>query len=188
VAGNIVPLAKIIFVAVNNIYKMQKGITLIELILYIAISSFMLLVIFLFSSQIFEARIKGQTIVEVEQQGDWVVQTITQAIRNSVSPVNSPTIGSSGGALILTMVDGTKNPTIFALTSGLVTITENGNFVVPLTNSNIIISNLLFQNVSKPGTNGSIKFSFDATYKNLEGARYEYNYSKTFYGSGTIRY
>lgn len=170
------------------INKTQKGFTLIELMLYIGICSFMLLVVFLFVSQILEARVKAQTIAEVEQQGDWAVQVITQAIRNSASPINSPAAGASANTLSLKFIDVTKNPTVFALSSGAITVSEAGGATINLTNSKIIISSLTFQNVTKTGTKGSVKFSFTATFNNLDGSRHEFNYVKTFYGTGTVRY
>jgi len=168
--------------------KAQKGFALIELILYVGICAFMLFVIFMFISQILESRVKGQTIAEVEQQGDWAVQVITQAIRNSVSPINSPTAGSSASSLSLKMTDGTKNPTIFTLSSGAITISEGGAGAVSLTNSNIIISSLTFQNLTRSGTKGDIEFSFTAAYNNQNNTSQEFNYSKTFYATASVRY
>ena len=183
-----IALAKMILVVVNNMYKTQKGFTLIELILYVGISSFILLVTFLFVSQILEARTKSQAIAEVEQQGDWAMQAITQAIRNSKSPVNFPAMGAIGNYLSLTMNDVAKSPTIFSLLNDAIAISEAGGGIISLTNSNITISNLNFQNVSKTGTLGSIKFSFIVSYKNQGQIRQEFNYSKTFYGSSSVRY
>jgi len=166
----------------------NKGFTLIELILYVGISSFILLVTFLFVSQILEVRTKSQAIAEVEQQGDWAVQIITQAIRNSKSPINLPTTGNSGSSLNLQMIDLTKNPTVFNLSSGAITMSEAGIETLNLTNSNVVVSNLSFQNVSRTGTAGSIRFSFVVLYNNKDGARYEFNYAKTFYGTSSERY
>jgi len=166
----------------------QKGFTLIELILYIGIASFMLLVVFLFVSQILEVRTKGQVIAEVEQQGYWAVQVITQAIRNSKAPINLPAVASSGPSLSLTMADGTKNPTAFSLSSGAILMSESGGSTIPLTNSNITISNLNFQNLTANGTKGNIKFSFDVNYNSQAGSGYEFKYLKTFYATASVRY
>ena len=186
-ATNIV-LAKIILVVADNMFKPQTGFTLIELILYVGISSFILLVAFLFVSQILEVRTKSQAIAEVEQQGDWAVQIITQAIRNSKSPINFPAVGVSGNYLSLAMDDSAKNPTVFNLSSGAITMSEAGVGELNLTNSNVVVSNLSFQNVSRTGTAGNIKFSFVVSYNNKDGARYEFNYAKTFYGTSSGRY
>jgi len=175
------------FVVADNMQS-QKGFTLIELILYVGISSFILLVTFLFASQILEARVKAQAIAEVEQQGDWVVQTITQAIKNSKSPINSPTINGTASLLSLTMADTAKNPTDFSLSNGAIIIGEANGVALSLTNSNVVVSGLSFQNLSRTGTAGNIKFSFVVSYNNQGQLRYEFNYSKTFYGSSSVRY
>jgi type II secretory pathway pseudopilin PulG len=168
--------------------RKNNGFTLIELILYVGISSFILLVTFLFVSQILEARIKAQAIAEVEQQGDWAVEIITQAIKNSKSPINLPTTSGTANILSLTMDNVVKNPTDFSLSNGVITISEAGGQSVSLTNSNVVVSGLNFQNLSRTGTAGNIKFSFVISYKNQGQIRHEFNYSKTFYGTSSVRY
>ena len=167
---------------------MRKGFTLIELLLYIAISSFMLLVIFVFISQILEVRAKSQAISEVEQQGAWAVNVISQAIRNSVNPITSPTAGNNASSLTIPMTDGAKNPTVFNLSSGAITISEAGGPSTSLTNQNVTVSSLVFYNLTRSGTKGNIKFSFVITYNNQSLSRYEFNHSKTFYGTASVRY
>ena len=113
---------------------------------------------------------------------------ITQAIRNSASPINSPAAGSSASSLSLKMTDTAKNPTIFALSSGAITVSEAGGGAISLTNSNIIISSLTFQNLTGTGTKGNIEFSFTVAYNNSGTPRQEFNYSKTFYATASVRY
>ena len=66
-------------------YKLStiSGFTLVELLLYVGISSAILLASSLFLATLLESRIKNQTIAEVEQQGLAVMQIITQDIRNA---------------------------------------------------------------------------------------------------------
>lgn len=165
--------------------RQAKGFTLIELILYTAMVSVVILSTSAFLQLIFASRAKSQTIAEVEQQGLQAMQLITQTVRNSTL-INSPTEGNNSSSLSLTVLDSTKNPTVFDLSSGQVRITEGASSAVNLTSSQVLASSLTFQNLSYTGTPNTIRIQFTLTYINPEG-RNEYNFSKTIYGSANIR-
>lgn len=168
-------------------YNLQdgSGFTLIELLLYVAISGVILLVISLFLQTLLESRIKNQTIAEVEQQGLQVMQLITQTVRNA-DTINSPATGAGAPTLSINTHTGANNPTVFDLGSGAIRIKEGVGAVIPLTNSRITASALNFQNLSRASTPGVIRISFTLTHVNPEG-RNEYNFSKTFYASASLR-
>ena len=161
------------------------GFTLIELLLYLAVVPFILLSISAFFFSFPEARVKNQTIMEVEEQGAFVMNHITQTIRNAKA-TTSPLPGSSAASLSLDAVQAADDPTIFDLSNSAVRITEGLQSPIVLTNSHITVSNLQFQNLSRPGTPGIVRVQFTLHRVNPEG-RYEYNYQKTFYGSANIR-
>jgi len=163
----------------------NSGFTIIELLLYVAISSIILLVTSLFLSTLLEARVKNQIIAEVEQQGVQVMQIITQTIRNA-ELVNSPANGASGSSLSLNTSLASTTPSIFDLSAGVVRIKENGNSVINLTNSKVSVSNLSFYNLSRPGTPGVIKISFTISAINNSN-RNEYSFSSLFTGSASLR-
>lgn len=169
----------------NDNRKFPKGFTLIELLLYISISSIILLVSVFFLQTLLESRIKNQTIAEVEQQGVQTMQLITQTIRNADSIV-SPGQGVSANLLSVNTYTGALNPTVFDLSGGVIRIKEGAAAVVPLTNSRIAVSALSFFNLSRASTPGTIQIQFTLVYVNSTG-RNEYNYSKTFTGSATLR-
>ena len=162
-----------------------KGFTLIELLLYIGISSIMLLIISVFLSLLIESRIKNQTVAEVEQQGLQVMEIITQTARNA-DAINTPTQGTSAPSLSLAVIPPANNPTLFNLSGSVIYITENINTPVALTNTRVIVSGLLFQNLSLAGTPGTIRIQFTLTHINTSG-RNEYSFAKTFIGSATLR-
>ena len=166
--------------------KNNRGFTLLELLLYISIAGVILLVVSIFLSALLQSRIKNQTVSEVEQQGAYVMQLITQTIRNAEG-ITSPAQGISNTSLTLDVADLTDDPTAFDLSSGVIRITEGVGSPVNLTNSRINASGLSFQNLSKTDTAGIIRIIFTLTHINPEG-RNEYNFSKTFYGSASLRY
>ena len=132
-----------------------------------------------------EARIKNQTIGEVEQQGAQVAQAITQTLRNA-DVINAPTQGNSAATLSLNTYTGANNPTIFDLSAGTIRVTEGAGVPTALSNARVVASVLNFQNLSQPDTPGIVRFSFLLTHINPSG-RNEYNFSKTFYASASLR-
>lgn len=163
----------------------QRGFTLVELLLYVAIASVMFLAISVFLSVLLQSRIKNQTIAEVEQQGFQVMQIITQTVRNA-NIINTPAQGASAPSLSINAYAIGNNPTIFDLAGGTIRITEGVGSAVSLTNSRITASALAFQNLSRAGTPGTIRIQFTLTHLNPEG-RNEYSFTRTFIGSATLR-
>lgn len=163
----------------------NRGFTLIELLLYFAIIPLVLLPISSFLSSFFEARVKNQTVMEVEEQGVSAMNIITQTIRNAEA-INTPLLGSSASSLSLNVVDAGLDPTLFDLSGSTLRVTEGIGSPVALTNTRVTASGLTFQNLSRPGTPGVIRIQFTLSRVNPE-ARHEYNFTKTFYGSATIR-
>ena len=164
---------------------MKKGFTLIELLLYVSIASIILLATSVFLSTLLESRIKNQTIAEVEQQGLQVMQLITQTVRNAEA-ITAPTVGTSASSVTLDVITVASDPTVFDLSSGVLRITEGAGSAVALTNSRVTVSALTFQNLSRTSTPGTIRIQFTITHVNPSG-RNEYNFSKTFIGSATLR-
>ncbi|HLD30985.1 MAG TPA: prepilin-type N-terminal cleavage/methylation domain-containing protein [Patescibacteria group bacterium] len=169
----------------KNKIKYSSGFTIVELLLYVAISSVMLLTISLFLQTLLESKIKNQTVAEVEQQGLQAMQMITQTARNA-DAINSPARGASASLLSINTYIINNNPTIFDLFGGAIRVKEGVVAAVPLTNSRVIASALDFQNLSRADTPGTIRIQFTLTHINPENKN-EYDFSKTFIGSASLR-
>ena len=161
------------------------GYTLLELLLYISLYSIIMMSIMGLLLTLLQVRIKSRTVAEVDQQGIQIMQSITQAIRNSDN-INSPLVGASADALSLDMPEATLDPTVFDLSNGTARITEAANAPVVLSNSLVTVSDVTFTNLSRPQTPGNIRVQFIITYINNAG-RNEYDYSKTFTGNASLR-
>ena len=165
--------------------KSQKGFTLIELLLYLGLAAVLLLAVSIFLAILLESRIKNQTVAEVEQAGSMAMNLTTSTIRNAEG-INSPAPGASAGSLSVDAFGTINDPTVFSLASNVLNITEAAGSAQALTSSKISTSALNFQNLSRPGTPGVIRVQYTLTYINPSGKN-EYNYSKTFYGSASLR-
>lgn len=159
-----------------------KGFTLIEMLLYVSISSFFLLSLTAFFPFLISARVKNQTINEVNHGGIQAMQMMTQAIRNTKS-ISTPPQGTSSSSLSMITIDGALSPTLFDVASGTLRIKEGVGTYIALTNTKVTVSSLLFKNTSASSTDGgSVDVSFTISRSNA-GVGSEYTYSKTFSGS-----
>jgi len=164
----------------------KKGMTLLELILYISLVSVVLLAISGLIFSVLQSRVRNQVVSEVEEEGLITIQIISQAIRNAKN-INSPSTGSAGASLSLASLDLLKDPTVFDSSGSVIRISEGSGTTVNLTSlSMVAVSNLSFKNLTPAESPGVISFSFVLTHINLSGRR-EYDYSKTFYGSANLR-
>jgi Tfp pilus assembly protein PilW len=168
------------------LHNKKSGFTLIELVVYIGIAVLLLSLIGSLYIALTQARVKHQIMSEVEAQGLQAMSVITQSIRNADS-ITTPALAGTGTSLSLATsnIAPVRNPTVFTLSSGLITMTEGTGSAVPLTTPTVVVSGLTFQNVSRANTSGSVKVQF--TVGRTVTGRYERTYSKTFYGSGTVR-
>ncbi len=91
----------------------EKGYTLIELLLYIVLLGILLGATTTYFGAILDARVKNQSISEVDQQGAAAMEYITQTIRNADS-ITSPTAGATANSLTLAVPTGALSPTIFS--------------------------------------------------------------------------
>ncbi len=168
----------------KNIFQ-KKGFTLIELMLYVAMVALMMLFLFSFLQFLLESRIKNQVIAEVEQQALQVSQRMNQVIRNAAS-ITSPATGANASSLVVAVLSAPLSPTTFDLNTGAIRIKEGAAGIsTNLTNSQVLASGLVFYNLSRSSTPGTIRWHFTLTYDNPDN-RQEYNFSKTFFGSATL--
>ncbi len=157
----------------------KKGFTLVEMLLYVTISSALLLSMTVFFGALISVNIKNQNMNDVNEQGILVMELMTQTIRNARA-VSSFPFGASSTTLALTVKSSSSSPTIFDLATGTLRLKEGTETHVPLTNSKVTASSLLFLNSSASSTDGgSIEVSFILTYVSTSTAQ-EYVYSKSF--------
>ncbi len=162
-----------------------SGFTLVELLLSVGLAGVILLLSSLLLATLLQARVKNQTLAEVEEQGLAVMQVMTQAIRNAET-LNSPTLGISATTLSLNTPMVGNNPTVFSSALGSIQIKEGSATAVALNNSRVTVSSLSFQNLAQAGTPGSLRIQFTLTAVNPSG-RNEYSFTKIFTGSASLR-
>jgi type II secretory pathway pseudopilin PulG len=114
----------------------EHGYTLLELLLYVAIVGSLLTSITYFFGLMTDARVKNQSIAEVNDQGVAIMDYLAQTVRNA-SSITSPATGAVGTFLTLAVPTGSLSPTIFDIsgtsmgyaTDGGSTDSSNSNFI-----------------------------------------------------------
>ena len=156
----------------------SKGLSLIEVILYTALIGVLLPIITYFLFFILRIMNTSVIISSVNSQASETINFINQIIRNA-DKITFPLLGESSSSLSL-IIFKTGNVTssiTINLDSGKIKLKEGENTNY-LTNSGVAVSGLLFSNVSRGGTAGSIKIQFTIATS---------TYSKIFYGSASLR-
>lgn len=161
------------------------GYTLIELLLYISMIGVLLTAVTMYFGTSIEARVKNESIREVDEQGAAALELIAQTVRNA-DAITLPAVAGNGPQLTLTVPTGALSPTIFDLSSGALRIKEGAAAAVPITNSKVTVSSLNFKNLSRPSTPGVVQVRFIVSRVNTAN-RNPYDYSKIFTTTIAIR-
>lgn len=163
----------------------SKGFTLVELLLYVTLTGILLTSVSLTYYVVLRTRVKNETVSDIDVVGRMALDRISQTIRNA-NGITSPSIGSTQSSLTLAVPDSAKNPTVFTLSGGAIMIQEGTGGAVALTPTRMTITSLSFANYGRSGTEGIIRTQFTAA-RNTTALRNEYQYSKSFSGSASIR-
>jgi len=162
--------------------KNQRGFTLIELIVYIAIISTVLLAFVTFALQLAKVRAKASVIGEVEYNARLIQERLNEAIRHAEGVnTGASTFGSDPGVLSLDMVDVAEDATIFNLTSddGNFQVEAGGGEATPITTNGVSITNLIFTNYTSSEDVGVVGVQFTVTANNVSSDQF-FDYAQSF--------
>ena len=167
----------------------RKAFTLIELILYIALVSGVLLAIVQFGWNAIYIQKKSETYQELTSNLRLAEKRITEEIRNA-SGINSVAATS----LCLASTNVTYNPVKIYLSAETLRIGWGGGSATcatttndqPLTSPKITISTLTFADMSVSGKTKDIHFDMTGSYKN-PGLRKEFSMTSSISSSQELR-
>lgn len=165
--------------------KNLSGFSLVETLLYVALTLVLIGAISSFVTVILNFKAKTYAISEVEQTGNQIVLLITRSVRNGVA-INSPATGASASTLSINTITAGDNPTLFQLSGTTLQMKEGAANAFNLTPTTISVTSITFTNVASSGTNGTIRLQMTLSFYNPTN-RQENNYSQTFYGTADIR-
>ena len=165
--------------------NLQKGFSLIEMVIYIAVFAVFVGALITFLLNINSTRLHAQIVLEVNGQGASLMKTLTLAVK-SATAINSPGTGVSSGVLSINTANSQTTPTVFSEDGETLYITEGTGTAMALTNNKVKLTDLTFTNVSQAGTPGIIQIRFTISNTASKTSTYE-QYSTNFYGSSSLR-
>lgn len=159
---------------------LRHGVTLVELILFMAIASIMGLAIMplMFSST--ENRLLQESIAHIENNGPQLMQIIGKRVRES-ERILDPLPGNTSNVLAIQTSSGAISPTIFGvLTGAVIQIEKNVHQTISATE--VSVDNFLVRNISNGYSTGiTVSFTLSRSLR-LEAPRY---YEQAFQSSFT---
>jgi Tfp pilus assembly protein PilW len=155
----------------KKLIKNNKGFTLFETIIYIAIAGVILVSFVQYSLSVSGSRNKNYAVQEVQANTRMALDIITQKIRmaDDVNAVAGPTEGNSDTALTLDMPGG--GTAVFSIQGSALSINE-GSGEVSLTSNKVNITSLNFTNLAISGERDNIKVEFTIEYANPGDIRF----------------
>lgn len=132
-----------------EIAKNKRGVTLIEMLVYIGLVSILVLTFVSFALDVVGTSQKTRVKQEIQQNARFAMARMIHEIRSAGDlNVGSSTFESHPGVLSLATSNPAANPTVFDLNSGVLRITRGAGGAQALTTDRFIVSNLVFKNRS----------------------------------------
>ena len=170
----------------NKYNTQQTGFGLIELILYLGITTIILSGISAFMILSVQSLAKGQIADNTLAQGSFAMDLILQRIRNATG-TTVPTPGGNGTSLTMTSSTPTLNPTTINLSGGRIMLQEGASTPVALTPTSVQITNLIFENLGQAPANGSIRVTFTIESLPVSNLNGYLTTTQTLIGTATIK-
>lgn len=137
----------------SPIYQ-QRGFTLVELLLYLALSVVMLSVLGGIGINVLSSSMQAHAEEELYYNALWVTHSISAALDSAVS-IESPVLGATSTTLVLTMEDPEKSPTVFTQSGDVITVQEGSANPMQLSGEDVMVT-LQFTNVTPADASGSV--------------------------------
>lgn len=127
----------------------ERGATLLELVLYIGLVGLALSAGTVFAWEFSLSRAKSAAYAEVVHNARFAVSRIEAEVREASSVnVGASVFGSNPGTLSLATPLAGTNPTVFAVSSGALTVQQGTGAPVALTDSRVAVSGFVVEDVS----------------------------------------
>lgn len=166
--------------------KMQSGFTLIEILLYMALSTMMVALMGGIGVNVFSGFVKSKAAEELQYN----TQFVTEKIRSTISQaeaITAPAQGESGTVLSLTMSDAAKDPTVIDVSEGRVRIREGAGAAEFISGDGVDVYSAEFLNVTPAESVGSVRAVLHMGLRNPEDRTIHYA-SSTIYTTVNLLY
>jgi len=146
--------------------RSERGSTVLEFLIYIALISVVLTTATLFASEMLRSQAKSAALSEVVRNARFAMSRIEIETREASDlNIGASTFGANPSTLSLATAGGT-DPTIFTVTGGALTIKQGAGAAIPLTNTKVTVTEFTIDNISTSGKTRAIRIHIKAIAKN----------------------
>lgn len=134
--------------------KNESGLTLIEVVIYLAIMAIFISSAFLLVDRFLENAERTRIKIETAANAELVARKIEWAM-SGAETVNFPAVNSSSTQFSINKFVSSYNPIVFALSGDKITLLKSGGTAINLTNDNVRVGKFLaehFSTVENPST------------------------------------
>ena len=132
---------------------MNKGFTLIEVIIYIALFTILMGGAFVTAYQLIDGTNRIKVNTTIQEEGNFVMRKLDWIFSN-LSTTTPPSIGGSlpcSQTITLYKINFSSNPIVLRLVSTTLEVSQGGGAYVPLTTVNVKATCLKFRNIPAIG-------------------------------------
>lgn len=134
---------------------MQKGFTLIEIMLYVGLVALFAGLIGAFVPIFLSERVVSQSMTDVYSQARFIAATVGDYVHDATD-ITSPATSTVSSTLTLSTSDVATDPTTIFLSGSRLYISEAGSSPVPLTDTNVLVNQFEIANYSGTGASDTI--------------------------------
>ena len=169
-----------------NSAKNRKGFTLIELVVYLALVSGILVTATSFAWNIINSRTKAFAVQEVAQNGRFISERLVQVVHQAME-ITEPRPGESSERLLLTMRESADDPTEFIFSDGRLFMVRDGGEPLAMSSDQVFVKSLRFVNLSPSNAKSkNLKIMIELEHVNPEN-RQEWQAAETFITAVELR-
>ncbi len=140
------------------LHTLRRGVTLIELLIFIVIFGFVAGLVVPFMVFTGENMVKQQGQFVVQRNGDYVLQVIGQQLKDG-ERVLDPPAGSTGSVVALQRSQDLLNPTLIGVRDGQVVIINHDSERI-ISTPDVVVSDMVVRNTSASADRQSASLSF----------------------------
>lgn len=154
---------------IKNIEKLNKGFSLVEIVVYIGIFSVISTAIITSSVVVISSFSRTRSTQNMIEASSVVMERLTREIRQGSSvDIGNSVLGSNPGVLQLNSIDSDGNNRVvkFVIENGALNIYQNGTLIDNLLGRNVSVGNLIFRKIST-GTGEAVKIELNLNSSNV---------------------
>ena len=144
-------------------FNRDRGFTLIEIIIYVALLSLTIGFILVAVYQIIDSKTGASARTSVEEEANFLIKKIKWVLTN-VDVINQPTAGATSTTLSVNKFNFPANPVAISRSGSDVNISYAGNPATTLNSEDISVGDLVFENISG-GSNPAVKIKLNLEYR-----------------------